>query len=205
MSNPVLPRQQWSDLNVIEQQAFQPVLGDNYAATFTNNFELVGQQTLINSYYLMTHPAVAGNLWQYVTRVYWANNNQLGLGMRSHAQLQQQLQQAGFKPDGSLTLLVKKSTWSWRQVTFDTKPLRFYGLQLYRRQRPVQQGQLIDDEVVVDIDAEVFNSIFSFFTHAKDVLWPNKSLNDPGQVRAALVARGIFPEKPLANDNNRAV
>jgi hypothetical protein len=202
MSPPTLTPLKWSDLAVIEQRALQPVLGTAAAQIFDHNLALAGQQTLLNIYYLMTHSQVAGDLWQYVEQLYWASNNQLGLGMRDHDQLQQQLQQAGFKADGRLTLLIKKSRWSWRQVKFANQPLKLYGLQLYRREQPLQQGQLVANEVVVDIDTEVFNSTFSFFAHAKDVLWPNKHRNDAAQVRTALMARGVFPSSSNNNDRD---
>lgn len=179
----------WAELTPKEQDGLTAAMGDSAMTRFDTWYHQNGRDSLINIYHLMTNEKVAGDLWQYVRDIAWAECNQIGIEASDTEAMRLQIEASGnFRADGIVTLTFKKSVWSLRQIQYDDNPLDHHGMQIYRPDDNAKPNLL-----VADIDTVVFSSLASFPSHALDILRPDATLNDPLVVREALWTRGIFP------------
>lgn len=179
---------EWKELSEQERADFSAV---NAPEERFNAYDEQGRLTLLNIYYLLKSPRVAGDLWPQVRSVLWAGRNQIGVEVADVAAFRASLEgSSNFTHDSFLTLLVKKSEWSLRQTLIDGQAVTRYGLQVYRRNAPSTPNEL-----VLDIDAVVLSGLSSIPRHILDVLNPDPTLNDPAKAREEMVARGLLPDR----------
>lgn len=181
----------WEELSAEEQAALNAVMGGEAQKRFENWYDEQGRDTIVNIYYLLRNPRVAGDLWPQIRSLLWAACNQIGVDVADVEAFRSALEASGnFTNDSFVTLLMKRSHWSLRQTRIDGQPITHYGLQVYRRNTPSTPNEL-----VLDIDAVVLADLSSLPGHILDVLRPDPTLNDPLKARKEMMARGLFPDR----------
>lgn len=181
----------WEGLSSQEQEDLSSVIGQEAQKHFESRYDEQGRNSLINIYYLLKSPRVAGDLWLQIRSLLWVGCNQIGVEVTDPKAFRSAIENSGnFTHDSFVTLLMKRAEWSLRQTRIDGQPIRHYGLQVYRRNTPSTPN-----EVVLDIDAVVLAGISSIPGHILDVLRPDPRLNDPLKVREEMIGRGLFPDR----------